>query len=72
MTTLTINLPESGSSIISDISSLVKSVGGNISISDDHSKKEELKAELEESLNQAFDIIEGKAPRKTLKDILNG
>ena len=28
--------------------------------------------ELKEALHNALDIIEGKKPRKTLKDILNG
>jgi hypothetical protein len=34
--------------------------------------KEQLKAEFKEALNDALDIVEGKKPRKTLKDILNG
>ncbi len=73
MTTLTIKIPDNGSAIIKDISSLVKSVGGDISIlSDRQVKKEELKAELKQSLNEALDIVEGKTPRKTLRDILNG
>jgi len=73
MTTLTIKIPDNGSAIIKDISSLVKSVGGDISVlSEREVKKEELKAELKQSLNEALDIVEGKKPRKTLKDILNG
>jgi hypothetical protein len=73
MTTLTIKIPDNGAAIIKDISSLVKSVGGDISVlPDKEAKKEELKAELKQSLHEAFDIVEGKAPRKTLRDILNG
>ena len=47
-------------------------VGGNISVSTDNSIQEKLSAELKEALNDAFDIIEGKKPRKTLRDIFNG
>ena len=43
---------------------------GTVSI--ESSSKEQLKAEFKEALNDALDVIEGKKPRKTLKDILNG
>ena len=47
--------------------------GNKISTSvENGSGKEKLKAELKEALNDAFDIIEGIKPRKTLKDIFNG
>ena len=73
MTTLTINIPDSNLDLISNISSLVKNAGGEISVhSDNESKTEELRAELKQSLHEVFDIIEGKTPRKTLKDVLNG
>lgn len=46
--------------------------GKNGTASTDSSTKEQLKAEFKEALNDAIDIVEGKKPRKTLKDILNG
>lgn len=65
MTTLTINIPDDKLTIIDDISSLVRSVGRNIAVySDKGSINSQLKAELKQSLNEAFDIIEGKAPKK--------
>lgn len=60
MTTLTINIPESSSDVIADISSLVKSVGGEITVySDDDLSVEELEL-LKSSLKEALLIKDGK------------
>lgn len=43
-----------------------------LSLDDKTLSKDELKLEFKEALKDAHDIIEGKRPRKSLKDILNG
>jgi hypothetical protein len=51
-----------------------KNISGSTddSTSEDHPTRQKLKVEFKEALNDAFDIVEGKKPRKTLKDIFNG
>jgi hypothetical protein len=51
-----------------------KNISGSIddSAAKDGPTKQKLKAEFKQALNDAFDMIEGKKPRKTLKDIFNG
>jgi len=60
MTTLTINIPDSNSDIISKISSLVETAGGKISIySDDDLSDSEFKS-LKEGFKEALLIKDGK------------
>lgn len=61
MTTLTINLPDSGKDIISDISALVKSAGGEISINSDDDLSDNEFALLKESYKEALLIKDGKS-----------
>ena len=61
MTTLTINIPDSSLDIISEISAIVKTAGGNIAInSDDDLSDEELEL-LKSSYREALSIKDGKA-----------
>jgi hypothetical protein len=69
--TLVIEIPEKDASNVSDFHK-VKAGKKTPVFSSSDIKKENLKAELKEALNDAFDITEGKKPRKTLKDIFNG
>jgi len=33
---------------------------------------QDLKSDFKESLHQAYDILEGKQPRRTIRDMING
>jgi hypothetical protein len=71
MTVLTINLPENSADIISDISSLVKSAGGEISIlSDDDFSDTEFNT-LKEGYKEALLIKDGKLKGIPLSDLWN-
>ncbi|MVN21313.1 hypothetical protein [Mucilaginibacter arboris] len=65
MTTLTIRIPEGSTQ---KVSSFIEGLGGEVVAAE--LSKEELRQqtleELEKGLNEAFDIIEGKAERKSL------
>src|SRR5579875_3302276 len=65
MTTLTIRVPEGSAQ---KVSSFIEGLGGEVVAAE--LSKEELRQqtleELEKGLNEAFDIIEGKAERKSL------
>ncbi len=71
MTTLTIRIPEESKQ---KVASYIENLGGEVVSS--KSSKEELRqktlCELEEGLNEAFDIIEGKTERRTLMQVLRG
>jgi hypothetical protein len=60
MTTLTINIPDSGKNIIPDISALVKSAGGDISVNSDDDLSDEEFTLLKESYKEALLIKDGK------------
>jgi len=71
MTTLTIHIP---AETTEKVSGFIESLGGEIVSSE--LTKEELRQqtlnELEQGLNEAFDIIEGKTERKSLMQALRG
>lgn len=71
MTTLTIRIPDEETQ---KVSHFIEGLGGEIVASE--LIKEELRTrtlqELEEGLNEAFDIIEGKAKRTSLMTALRG
>lgn len=71
MTTLTIRVPAEKTEKVFDF---IEDLGGEVVSSD--SSKEELRQqtlqELKESLNEAFDIIEGKTERKSLMLSIRG
>ncbi|TFF38850.1 hypothetical protein [Mucilaginibacter psychrotolerans] len=60
MTTLTISIPDDSSDIISDITSLVKNAGGEISISSDEGLSEQEMDLLKSSYKEALLIKDGK------------
>ena len=60
MTTLTINIPDDSSDIISDITSLVKNAGGEISISFDEGLSEDEMELLKSAYKEALLIKDGK------------
>jgi len=71
MTTLTIRIPDEEAERFSGI---IEKMGGEI-VSSGLTKEElrqETLQELKEGLNEAFDIIEGKAERKSLMSALRG
>jgi hypothetical protein len=70
MTKLHISLPDSSPAVVNAIKELVAEVGGYISV--DETNAEELRSDLQESLHQAIDIMEGKSRRQSLRDALNG
>lgn len=60
MTTLTINIPDDSSDIISDITSLVKNAGGEISISFDEGLSVDEMELLKSAYKEALLIKDGK------------
>jgi hypothetical protein len=60
MTTLTINIPDDSLDIISDITSLVKSAGGEISVSLDEGLSDDEMALLKSAYKEALLIKDGK------------
>lgn len=71
MTTLTIRIPDEETK---KVSSFIEDLGGEIvalTFTKEELRQQTLK-ELEEGLNEAFDIIEGKAERKSLMQGLRG
>ncbi len=71
MTTLTIRIPNEETQ---KVSSFIEDLGGEVVSSE--LTKEELRQqtlqELEEGLNEAFDIVEGKSERNSLMQALRG
>lgn len=71
MTTLTIRIPAEATE---KLSGFIESLGGEI-VSAEQTKEElrqETLQELKQGFNEAFDIIEGKAERKSLMEALRG
>lgn len=71
MTTLTIRIPEEETQ---KVSSFIEDLGGEVvalELSKEKLRQQTLQ-ELEEGLNEAFDMIEGKAERKPLMQALRG
>lgn len=71
MTTLTIRIPNKETQ---KVSNFIEDLGGEIinsTLTEEELQQQTLQ-ELEEGLNEAFDIIEGKAERKSLIQALRG
>ncbi len=71
MTTLTIRIPAEATE---KLSGFIESLGGEIvsaEVTKDELRQETLQ-ELKQGFNEAFDIIEGKAERKSLMETLRG
>ncbi|MGI4021625.1 MAG: hypothetical protein ACRYFA_08980 [Janthinobacterium lividum] len=71
MTTLTIRIPDKETQ---KVSNFIEDLGGEIvtsTLTEEELRQQTLQ-ELEEGLNEAFDIIEGKAERKSLMQALRG
>ena len=69
MTKLNISIPDNSQALVNTIKELVAKAGGFVSVEDNN--VDELKADFQESLNQALDIIEGKAKGRSLREALN-
>lgn len=71
MTTLTINIPDSNPAIISEISSIVKNAGGDVSIYNDDDLSADELALLEESYKEALLIKDGKLTGIPVSELWN-
>ncbi|QQL51460.1 hypothetical protein [Mucilaginibacter ginkgonis] len=60
MTTLTINIPDDSSNAISDISKIVKKIGGHIAVSSDDDISDEELEIISKSYKEALLIKDGK------------
>lgn len=71
MTTLTIDIPDSNKSIISDIATLAKSAGLNVIIHSDDDFNDEEFAALAESYKEALLIKDGKLKGIPVSELWN-